>query len=108
MQVLPYYLAIGMPNDEFWNGDPMLAKAYRDAHELRKEMRNEEIWLQGGYNLRAFKSVIEAFAYGLSGGKGAKPSEYPKEPFAFTKHEREMAVERNKKRTLEWVQKNQR
>ena len=108
MQALPFYLAIGMSNAEFWDGDPMLAKAYREAYEIQKEMRNEEMWIQGLYNYRGFKAVIEGFGYGLSQGKGAKPSEYPPEPFAFTKREKEKATERNKQRTLKWVQENQR
>lgn len=107
MQVLPYYLAIGMPYDLFWNGDPLLVKVYEKAHELKTEQKNQEMWVQGIYNFRAFKSVIEAFAYGLNGGKGSKPSEYPNEPIPFTEGEQKAATERNIKRTLQWVKDGQ-
>ena len=107
MQVLPYYLAIGMPYDLFWNGDPTLVRVYREAHELRNEQRNQEMWVQGLYNYKAFKTVIEAFSYGMSGGSGSKPSDYPTEPIPFTENERKANVERNKKRTMQWVQDNQ-
>ena len=107
MQVLPYYLAIGMPYELFWNGNPYLTKVYREAHELQIQQRNQEMWVQGIYNFRAFRSVIEAFAYGMNGGKGTKPSEYPKEPIPFTEGEQKAATERNKQRTLAWVQSNQ-
>ena len=107
MKVLPYYLAIGMPYELFWYGEPKLVKVYREAHDLRMTQRNQELWVQGIYNFRAFRSVIEAFGYGLSGGKGSKPSEYPSEPMALTEYEQKMATERNKQRTLQWVRDNQ-
>ena len=96
-----------MPSDEFWHGDPYLVRAYQKAHQLRIEQRNQEMWAQGIYNYRAFKSVIEAFAYGLSNGKGSKPSEYPNEPIPFSENEQKADTERNKKRTLDWVKAGQ-
>lgn len=108
MSVLPYYLAIGMSYELFWFGEPMLAKVYREAHELRSAQTNQELWMQGYYNLQAFRSVIEALSYGLSGGKGSKPSEYPREPIPITEYEQKQATERNKQRTLQWVSDNQR
>lgn len=102
MQALPYYLAIGMPYELFWNGDPYLVETYRKTHQLQLEQRNQELWVQGLYNFRAFKSVIEGFAYALNGGKGTKPSEYPSEPIPFTEAEQKAATERNKQRTMKW------
>ena len=107
MKVLPYYLAIGMSYELYWFGDPMLVKAYRDAHELRSAQKNQELWMQGQYNLRAFRAVAEAVCYGISGGKGGKPSEYPHEPFPITEYEQKIATEKNKQRTLQWVESNQ-
>lgn len=104
---MPYYLAIGMSSTEFWDGEPWLVGVYRKAHELRTQQRNQEMWVQGIYNFRAFRSVIETFTYGMGGGKGSKPSEYPKEPIPFTEGEQKAATERNKQRTLAWVRSNQ-
>lgn len=106
MQALPYYLAIGMPYELFWDGDPNLVKAYREAHELRMELKNQEMWAQGKYELRAFKHALDLFAIGLNGGKG-KANEYPNEPIPFTAREQKVAKERNKERTLKWVEQNQ-
>lgn len=97
-----------MSSDEFWYGEPRLAKVYREAHELRNQIRNQELWMQGLYNYRAFSSVIEGLAYGFTGGKGNKPSKYPEQPFALSEQERKVELERNKKRTLEWVRDGQR
>lgn len=96
-----------MPYELFWNGEPELVKVYRKAHELRTEQKNQEMWVQGIYVFKAFKSVMEAFSYGLSGGKGSKPGEYPSEPIPFTEAEQKAAAERNKQRTLQWVKNNQ-
>lgn len=96
-----------MPTDEFWNGDPRLVKVYREAHEQKVEMRNQELWMQGLYNYRAFSSVIEGLAYGFTGGKGTKPSKYPEQPFAITEREQKAALERNKQKTLAWVEQGQ-
>lgn len=96
-----------MSNEEFWFGEPRLAIAYREMHEIRNEIRNQELWLSGVYNYRAFSSVAEALAYGLGGGKGKKPNQYPDEPLPITEKERQAALERNKKRTLDWVRSGQ-
>ena len=106
MSVLPYYLAIGMPYELFWLGEPVLAKVYREAHEMRSAQTNQELWVQGQYNLCAFRSVVEALAMAF-GGKGGKPSEYPREPFPITEYEQKLQTERNKQRTLQWVADNQ-
>ena len=66
MNILPYYLANGMPYELFWHGDPKLAKVYREAHELKAQEINQEMWAQGLYNYKAFKSVMETFSYGMS------------------------------------------
>ena len=107
MEVLPHYLAIGMPYELFWNGDPELAKVYRDAHDLRMQQQNQELWAQGLYNFRAFKSVLETIVMGVMGSKGGKPSEYPQEPLPLTEADQKAALERNKKRTLAWVESGQ-
>lgn len=106
MSVLPYYLSIGMPSSEFWDGDPRLVKAYREAHEMRAQMRNQEMWAQGIYNLRAFKVVAENIAGGLA-GKTVAVKDYPTEPIPFTVREQKAARDKNIQRTLAWVESGQ-
>jgi len=107
MQILPYYLAIGMPYDLFWNGDPILAKVYREAHEYSNRQKNQEMWMQGIYFLKGLQTVAEKVASGLSGKSSSRTSEYPQEPIPITEEEQKEALERNKQRTLAWAQKNQ-
>ena len=45
----PYYLSIGMTEEQYWDRDSTLVKSYRKAEELRKERVNQEMWLQGMY-----------------------------------------------------------
>lgn len=107
MTALPYYLAMGMPYDLFWNGDPRLVRSYREASKLRNQQKNQEMWIQGIYFQRALKSTIEHCVYGLAGGMGSKPSEYPESPLPFTEAEQKAATERSKEKTLKWVESGQ-
>lgn len=58
-QLCAYYMTLGVPCDEFWNGDYTLLKFYVRKHKLALEQKNEEMWLQGAYNYRAMLVAIE-------------------------------------------------
>jgi len=77
---LPYYLAIGMTYEEFWNCDPRLYKVYRELYQTKKQQENERLWLQGMYTYQA----ILLCAPRLNSIKPKKPEKYPKEPFDIT------------------------
>ena len=92
-EVFPYYLAIGMTPEQYWDGDCTLTKYYRQAEELRNEKRNQELWLQGMYIYEAIcdvSPILHAFAK-----KGAKPHPYPTKPYAIT--EKQIKREREEK-----------
>ena len=75
------YIVYGMTYEQFWFGDPWMAKYYREAHLLKRKMTNEELWINGLYAYHAFGAVI-ATAF------GKKREEYVKKPFnIFTKSE---------------------
>lgn len=87
----PYYLAIGMTYDQYWNDDCMLVKYYRKAEEIknkqRNEQKNDEMWLQGLYIYDALckvSPVLHAFAK-----PGTKPIPYNDKPYPMTKEESE-------------------
>lgn len=72
----PYYMAMGMPLSEFWDGDPRLVIFYRKAYEIRQDLINIWEWRMGIYNLTAFSTVLgNAFRK-----KGTKPLEYLDKP----------------------------
>ena len=86
-EVFPYYLSIGMTPEQYWDGDPLLAKYYRRADEIKQKRKNQELWLQGMYIYEALCDVapiLHAFAR-----KGTKPAPYPDRPYSLTVKERE-------------------
>ena len=108
---LPYYLAMGMTLDEYINQDCTLVKYYREAQQIRKEQRNQELWLQGLYMYEALgdmSPVLRAFAK-----KGTKPLPYPSEPYPITlaevearkEREEQLKAERIKARLSVWAAK---
>lgn len=50
-----------MSYKEFWEDNPYLAVVYRKRHRLLCEEKNQQMWLQGLYNLLALRSVISGF-----------------------------------------------
>lgn len=75
-----YYMAIGVPEKEYWYGDYTHLKYYVKAHELKNEQKNEEMWLQGLYIHKAVEVVLQnAFAK-----KGSTPERYLDKPIRIT------------------------
>lgn len=96
-----------MTCEEYWHGDPHLVTFYRESYELRREIYNQDLWLQGLYNYKAFNAVIEAFSYGMGGKKGQRPKGYLQYPIAITEREKEAEKQRKIKHTMEFVAKGQ-
>ena len=82
----PYYLAVGMTTDEYWNGDCTLTRYYRKAWEIKRKESNNDLWLQGLYIYEALLCASPMFRDLV---KKAKPLPYPEEPYALTKKEQE-------------------
>ena len=95
----PYYLAIGMTPEQYWDGDPALAKYYRKADEIKLERVNQEKWLQGMYIYEAIcdaSPILQAFAK-----RGTKPHPYAEKPYALTDKQRERNAEEKDKAVAE-------
>lgn len=79
-EMCSYYMGIGVPEKEYWYGDPTHLKYYIRAHEMKNEQKNQELWLQGLYIYRALNVVIgNALAK-----KGTKPETYLEQPIRIT------------------------
>lgn len=77
-ELFPYYLAIGMTYEQYWDGDCALVADYRRAQEIRNEMENQRLWLQGMYVYDAIcctSPILRAFS------KAKKPLRYRTEPY---------------------------
>ena len=105
-ELFPYYLAIGMTPEQYWEGDPALAKYYRKADEIKLERQNQALWLQGMYIYEAIcdvSPILQAFAK-----KGSKPFPYTDKPYPLNdkqrkrdKVEKEKAVSDKGKKFME-------
>lgn len=69
---LPFFLSIGMTEEEFWNSTILQRDAWYRKYELELERQNFMCWVQGQY--------ITAGAHADKQGK----INYPKEPFRLT------------------------
>ena len=78
-EVFPYYLAIGMSYEQFWEQDSTLVKYYRKAAQIKRDLENQQAWLQGAYVYEAISDIapiLHAFAK-----KGTKPNPYRDKPY---------------------------
>lgn len=95
--LLPYYISIGMTPDEYWNGDPSLVRAYREAEKRRLRQKNYELWLQGRYVYDAVMRLIPS----LQMLKPREPLPYLEEPLPLTQEEYEARLVREQKKKQE-------
>ena len=76
----PYYMSYGMSFEEYWYGDPYLAKFYREAYKLKMRYDDVFMWKQGMYIYEALcdvSPILHAFSK-----KGAKPLQYRSRPMS--------------------------
>lgn len=94
-KMFPYYLSIGMTETQYWDSDPMLAKFYREAEELRMKRKNQELWLQGMYIYDAIarlSPILRSFSK-----KGTKAEPYPSEPYPISQKDQEEIKEKKER-----------
>lgn len=88
-------MSMGMSVDEFWDGDYEYAKYYKKAHELRREMENESMWLNGMYMISAIQNAMNP-----------RRAKYPKEPFplntSVSEERKELAQEQNERKVTDY------
>ena len=83
--VFPYYLSIGMTYAEFWKGSPWLAKAYREAWNIRQHEEEAARWRAGLYFYNALRCA--PLLVGFPKDTNANPGQYPDKPFPLTQEE---------------------
>lgn len=96
-ELFPYYLSIGMTEEQYWDKDCCLAKYYREAAMLDSKRHNQRAWLQGKYIYEALAALYPLF----NPFSEAKPEPYLSEPFPMTEKELREAEEREEKRAME-------
>ncbi len=79
------YLSFGMTPEQYWEGPPELATAYRKKYELETEVANTRAWLQGMY----FYDALTATLSQALATKNKKGREYSEEPYRITPYTEE-------------------
>lgn len=94
---------IGMTPEQYWEGDPYLAKFYFEAHKLRIEQRNQELWMQGLYIYNALNVVAANTVNAFS--KHHRPQQkYLEKPLPMFKSDEDLseeAKEKERKKAIE-------
>ena len=86
-ETCPKFLAMGMTYEQFWDESPYLAVVYKKAHKLKRELDNEQAWLQGLYVCDAI-AVCLSNAFKKRGGKTIQYLEQPIDIFPLSKKEK--------------------
>ena len=95
IKMFPVYMAMGMSYDEYWNGPCWLARAYREAHQMKQRQEEWARWRQAAY---IFDALLCASPMMKSFVKDAKPGKFPEEPWPLTQKE---ADERQRAKDIE-------
>ena len=83
-----------MSSEEFWHGNPRLTKSYREAYEIKQEIKDSELWKQGMYVYEAIldaSPILHAFAK-----KGTKPRPYSDKPYGVKQEQEESEEEKQR------------
>ena len=97
--VCPLYMLYGMTYEQFWFGDPWMARAYKELHLLQRKQRNEEMWVNGAYQLTALTVALNnAFDK-----HKIKYVEKPFDIFPKTEAEKEMEKRQERQKLINWL-----
>ena len=86
-----------MSYSDFWDGDPVIAKYYRDKYRCEMDRRNVELWLQGAYVYEAILDAMPAFNFF---SKKRDPVPYRDEPMPLTSQEKQNSENRKADKKL--------
>lgn len=106
----PFYLAIGMTHEQYWDDDPTLTVIFKRAHELRNEMDSQRMWMQGVYNFEAFSTALSNFSQVFDSKHKRKPTPYRNEPLRvtpLTQEEKERKAEQERQKIIDHFTKLQ-
>lgn len=98
-ECFPYYLALGMTEEQYWDKDCELVKAYRKADEIKRERTNQEMWWLSGYLYDVMCRVSPLYHDFVK--KAPKPVPYLNEPYPMSKKQVKEREDRERKQEYE-------
>lgn len=97
-------MSMGMTYDQYWEGDPQIARYTRDSQKLINKRKNSEMWLMGAYIYEAICCVAPIL--NSNAKKGTKPIPWRKRPIPITKEDEEEEKLSQEKEKYEKNKKN--
>lgn len=89
----------GMTYEQFWHGEPWMAKAYKQMHMLKRKQQNEIMWVNGMYQLNALQVALNnAFDK-----HKIKYVEKPFDIFPKTEIEKEQEKIEERRKLVKWL-----
>lgn len=88
-----------MTYEQYWEGDPWMARAYAQAFLVRRKLENENMWILGAYMTNAVTTAI-------ANTFGKKRVDYLKQPlelFPKTESEKKAEVREQKQKLIAWL-----
>lgn len=83
---MPYALAMGVSYNDFWEMNPhiinLITNGFKMKMDIQKDYDNFIAYVQGSY----VRDALLATVGNMFSKKGAKPIEYPKEPYELGSH----------------------
>lgn len=92
-------MTYGMTYEQFWYGEPSIAKAFYEFSKLENKKKNEEMWVNGLYTL-------DALQVALNNAFDKHKIKYMQKPLdIYPKTEMEKEVERHEKtnKFIRWL-----
>lgn len=83
-----------MTYEQYWEGNPYIVKQFEEAHKLRNQQKNEEMFIMGHY---VFQAIMTAISNVHFDNQPHKTNEYLEKPFDLTpktKEQKENEVEK--------------
>lgn len=91
-----------MSPDQYWNGEPWLVEAYREADLLQRQRRSNDFWLQGLYFYNAL-SVVVGNALSKKGTPQEKYVEEPIRVIPLTEAEKEEKKRQEREKVIAYL-----
>lgn len=90
-----------MTYEQYWYGDPWMARAYAQAYLLKRKIENENAWILGAYMANAFGSVL-ANSFGK---KKVKYLDKPMDLFPKTEAEKSAEIREERRKLIDFLSK---
>ena len=98
-----------MSYSDYWDGDPIIAKYYREKFRCDIDRKNTEMWIQGMY---VYDAILRCSPVLNALSKNHEPVEYMGEPIPLNKNEskekenrmNEKRLQAGKNRMMAWME----